>query len=58
VSLLRCERNVLAGVWAAEERGEGDCHVDQKEELDCVDGVARVRCVADDLDRDAGKVLA
>lgn len=46
--LLRCERNVLAGIWAAEERREGDGDVDQEEELDGVDGVARVWCVADE----------
>jgi hypothetical protein len=53
VPLLRRERDVLAGVWAAEERREGDGHVYQKEELNRVDGVVRVRCVPDDLDRDA-----
>jgi hypothetical protein len=58
VPLLGCERDVLAGVWSAEERREGDGHVDQKEELNCVNGVARVRSVADDLDRDARRVLA
>lgn len=56
--LLRCERDVLAGVWAAEERGEGNCYVYEEKQLDGVDGVARVRCVADDLDGDAERMLA
>jgi hypothetical protein len=58
VPLLRCERDVLAGVWFTEERRESDGHVYQEEDLDGVDGVARVRRVADDLDRDTGRVLA
>jgi hypothetical protein len=39
---LRCERDVLAGIWAAEERRKGNGYVDQEEELDRVD---RVACV-------------
>lgn len=46
--LLGCERDVLAGVRAAEERRQGDGCVDQKEELDRVYYVACVWCVADD----------
>jgi hypothetical protein len=58
VPLLGCERDIFAGVWFTEERRECDCHVEQEEDLNYVDGVARVRGVANDLDRDAGRVLA
>lgn len=56
--LLRCERDVLAGIWAAEERRKGDGDVDQQEELDCVDGVARIWCVANDRYGNTGRMLA
>lgn len=56
--LLRCERDVLAGIWAAEERRKRDGYVDQEEELDCVDGVACVWCVANDRYGDAERLLA
>ena len=46
--LLQCERDVLAGIWAAEERRKRDGYVDQEEKLDCVDDVTCVWCVADD----------
>jgi hypothetical protein len=58
VPLLRCERDVLAGIWAPEERRKGDGYVDQEEELDGVDGVACVWSVANDRYGDAGSLLA
>jgi hypothetical protein len=56
--LLRCERDVLASVRTAEERREGDGYVDQEEELNCVDGVAGVRRIANDRYGDAVRLLA
>jgi hypothetical protein len=56
--LLRCERDILAGIWAAEKRRKGDGYVDQKEELDRVDGVACVWRVANDRYGDAERLLA
>ena len=55
--LLRCERDVLASIWAAEERRKRDGYVDQEEELDRVDGVAGVWCVADDGYGDTKRTL-
>ena len=51
--LLWCERNVFAGVWAAEDRGEGYGHVDQEEQLGRVEDVGCVWSVADGVDGDA-----
>jgi hypothetical protein len=58
VPLLRCERDVLAGIWATEERRKCDGYVDQEDELDCVDGVAGVWCVTDDGYGDTMRMLA
>jgi hypothetical protein len=55
VPLLGCEGNVFAGVWAAEDRGEGYGHVDEEEQLDCVQDVGCVWSVADGADGDAGR---
>jgi hypothetical protein len=55
---LRCERDVLAGVWTAEEGRKCDGDVDQEEELDCVDGVACVWSIANDRYGDTGRMLA
>ena len=52
--LLWCERDVLAGVRAAEDRGEGYGHVDQEEQLGRVEDVGCVWSVADGVDGDAG----
>jgi hypothetical protein len=58
VPLLRCKRDVLTGIWTAEERRKCDGYVDQEEELNCVDGVACVWRVANDRYGDTGKMLA
>jgi hypothetical protein len=55
VALLGREGDVFAGVWAAEDRGEGYGHVYEEEELDCVQDVGCVGRVADGADGDAGR---
>jgi hypothetical protein len=54
VPLLWCEGDVFAIVGAAEDRGEGYGHVDEEEQLDCVEDVGCVWRVADGADGDAG----
>ena len=52
--LLWCEGDILASVWAAEDRCESYGHVYQEDQLDGVQDVGCVRRVADCLDGNAG----
>ena len=55
MALLGREGDVFAGVWAAEDRGEGYGHVYEEEELEGVQDIGCVGRVADGADGDAGR---
>lgn len=57
VTLLIGERDVFAGVWAAEKRVAGDENVDYEADPDGVERIAEVWSVAHGLDGDAGRLL-
>lgn len=58
MALLVRERDVFAGVWAAEERVAGNQDVGQEAEPDGIEGVVEVRSVTDSFNGDARALSA